>query len=183
MKSCFTAELTTACAILFIWVGCAHAPAAPCATPPPFHVTVVTGARLNPDAMGRSLPTLVRVLQLKGTTRLEDADFAGVFSRAADVLGEDLVRTDEFTVDPDSSDSRWIERDPKAAHVVAVGVFRQPTGTQWRSAVALGPVEPSLCNPQALNRIGTPRWGDAVLSFKMQDFAIESAATRAEASR
>ena len=130
--------------------------------------------RLNPDASGRSLPTLVQILQLKGLARLDQADFASVFQHAQETLGPDFLRVDELTIDPGGTDSRWFDRDPKTTHVVAVGVFRQPSGDQWRSPVALSPVPPEQCIPTAVARTGNPRRDDAQVQFDLEEFRISS---------
>jgi type VI secretion system VasD/TssJ family lipoprotein len=114
------------------------------------------------------------VLQLKGLTRLEGADFPAIFQRAQETLGPDLLRTDDFTVDPGSSEGRWFERDHKATHAVVVGVFRQPSGDQWRVALALPPVPPEQCVPTAPgSRTGIPRPGDAVLKVQLNEYRID----------
>ena len=153
-------------------VGCAHVGPA-CDPPPPFHVSVQATDRLNPDESGRPLPTLVRVLQLKSDARLAEADFSGVFQHADEVLKEDLLRTDEFTVDPGSTENRWYERDPKATVVAVVSVARQPTGTQWRALQPLPPATSDSCSA-GMVRTGLPKYGDAAFTFRLQEYRVDA---------
>jgi type VI secretion system VasD/TssJ family lipoprotein len=50
-------------------------------TPSPLDVVVTAAPRLNPDERGESLPTLVRLIQLKSAGKLESADFDQIVRR------------------------------------------------------------------------------------------------------
>lgn len=105
--------------------------------PVPLEVTVAAADRLNPDEQGQSLPTVVRVLQLKGTARLEGAEFDALYRRAKEVLAEDLLRVDELTVSPGQTVKLRLERDPAARAAVALCLFRRPAGLSWRAVAEL----------------------------------------------
>ena len=61
--------------------ACAARVIKPCDTPPPFRVVLDASEQLNPDARGRSLPTIVHVVQLKDSARLELAGFRDLWQR------------------------------------------------------------------------------------------------------
>lgn len=98
---------------------------------------IVGSDRLNPDSSGRSLPTIIRVYQLREIGSLEQSSFEDIWQRAPEVLGEDLVSQDEVTVYPRQTIERQFERDPAANYIVGVGIFRRPVGTTWRTVLAL----------------------------------------------
>lgn len=154
--------------------ACVHTPepAGPCATPPPFHVSLRASDRLNADSQGRSLPTVVRILQLKRTERLQAAEFAEVWSNPEDILGPDLLTSEEITIDPGQSVTRWPARHPDASSVAVVGLFRQPSGTAWRSIAPLPSVPAAQCTPDPKPRSGPPRTDDAQLGFFLEDFRV-----------
>ncbi len=157
--------------------GCAHTPSAPfhCDSPPPFHVSLQGAERLNPDPDGNALPTVVRVLQLSGSSRLENAQFNGLWQNPEEALGPDLIRMDEVTVDPGQTSGHWYNRDPKAKYVVAVGIFRQPSGDFWRAAVSLAPVSREQCVPPAgAARSGPPQRTDVQVVFRLEDYRIDA---------
>ena len=154
-------------------VACAHAGV--CDPPPPFYVTVQASERLNPDSAGRPLPTLVRVLQLQSAARLLEADFTSIFQRAEDTLKEDLLRADDFNVDPAGTESRGFERSPKAPAVAVVAVSRQPSGEQWRAIEVLPPPTAESCTA-GQGRSGLPRPTDTSFSFRIEDYRIDPVA-------
>lgn len=118
-------------------------PASPCALP----VTVDVSAteRSNPDEDGQPLPTVVRVLQLTHSVRVEEASFVQLWEQLDDTLGDQLIQKQEVTVFPGKVAHLNLELDPKARYLVGMGVFRQPTGTQWRSVLPL-PASERLCS-------------------------------------
>ena len=107
--------------------------------PPPFDIAITAGQRLNPDERGDSLPTLVRVLQLKSVSKLAGADFDQIYRVPKETLGEDLVRMDELFLSPGETAQRRIERDKAARALAVVPVVRRPTGKSWRTIVELPP--------------------------------------------
>lgn len=156
--------------------ACAHRPAGPsvCETPPSFNVVLEAADRLNVDSQGRSLPTLVRVLTLKSSSKLESADFTDLWNKPDDILGEDVLQVDELTVDPEQTLARWYPRSPKATHVALVALYRQPAGSAWRSVVTLPAVPPELCVEETQPRTGPARPKDAQVKFHLEDFRVDA---------
>jgi len=144
-----------------------------CETPPPFQVILDISEQVNPDPRGRSLPTVVQVLQLKDSVKLERAGFRDLWGRPKEFLGEDLLQTAEFTVAPGQKFQRWIQRDPKARFVLAMGHFRQPLGYSWRTVTVLEPVPEVFCFERPAGDQGEPRPGDVQLRYRLQGYQID----------
>ncbi|WP_414639183.1 type VI secretion system lipoprotein TssJ [Archangium sp.] len=145
----------------------------PCETPPPMQVVLDVSEQVNPDPRGRSLPTVVQVIQLKDSAKLERAGFRDLWGRPKEFLGEDLLQVAEFTVAPGQKVQRWIQRDPKARFILTMGHFRQPLGYSWRTVIALDPVLPPFCVERPAGDQGEPRPGDVQLRYRLQGYQID----------
>ncbi|MFL5417842.1 MAG: type VI secretion system lipoprotein TssJ [Myxococcales bacterium] len=108
-------------------------------TPAPIEVALQASDQLNPDEQGASLPTMVLVYQLKSAAKIETADFADVYRRPKESLGEDLLQADEVEITPGQSQTKTLARDKAAKALAVVAVVRRPAGPGWRSIVQLGP--------------------------------------------
>jgi type VI secretion system protein VasD len=126
-----TQRALAAAALLALAAGCAAGPAGG-AAPAPLRLTVTAAARLNPDEYGNSLPTAVRVYQLKSAARTGAADLAALLREPKEVLGEDLLGMDEVFVEPKGSAEKTIAREKDARAVMVVAVVRRPSGDGWR---------------------------------------------------
>ncbi|MET0402525.1 MAG: type VI secretion system lipoprotein TssJ, partial [Cystobacter sp.] len=128
--------------------------------------------RVNPDPRGRSMPTLVQVLQLRDSLRVEQSSFRSLWDKPEALLKEDLLQVAEFTVAPGQEVTRWIPRDPKAQFVVAMGLFRQPLGYSWRTLAVLPSVPKHLCTDEPVGQ-RAPRVTDEQLRFKLEGYQID----------
>lgn len=153
--------------------GCAKRIAQQCETPPPFHVVLDVSEQVNPDARGRSLPTVVQVLQLKDSARLERAGFRDLWGRSEELLKDDLLQTAEFVVAPGQTSQRWLQRDPKARFVLTMGQFRQPLGYSWRTVAVLPPVPEDQCVERPAGDQGQPKPGDQEFRYRLQGYQID----------
>lgn len=156
-----------ACALLTL-PACATNSAA-CA----FHARLEAAERVNPDARGNPLPTVVQLLQLKDSLKLERAGFQKLWTEPKDILGEDLLDSAEFIVAPGQTVELWVQRAPKARYVVAIGLFRQPLGYAWRAVEELRAVPEAQCSEKPLGSLGPPVHGDVQLNFKLQGYQID----------
>jgi type VI secretion system protein VasD len=156
----------------FLAVGCAHAPRPPCDNPPPVYFVLKGSDRLNPDEKGRPLVTQVLILQVKGTAKLEGAEFAELTTRPKEVLGDELLSINETTVEPAGTTSVGYRRDPKATAVVVVANFRQPSGFSWRATAKLPPVDVDRCPDQPVAPKDAPAPLDTLLSFSLEDVRV-----------
>lgn len=110
-----------------------------CELPSSSSLTIRGSEQLNPDADGRSLPTIVRVYQLRDIGSFEIASFEEVWQRPEAVLGDSLLSKDEVTLYPSQVVTRSFDRNPAANFVVAVGIFRRAVGNTWRTVMPLPP--------------------------------------------
>jgi len=102
-------------------------------------LTIVGGPSVNPNAQGRPSPVVVRIFELKAGKAFASADYAALFERPAQALGDDLVAQEEFVLRPGEIQHR--DR-ALAAPVRALGVaaaFRELDGASWQLLVALTP--------------------------------------------
>jgi type VI secretion system protein VasD len=130
--------------------GCSHAPPAPdappCATPEPLRVQLRASARLNPGEKGEALATVVRVYQVKGIGKLTGASFDDLLDHDKDTFGDDLLVVQELTVNPGDQIAPPVARHADANYVVAIALFRQPVGTNWRAVKKLWPANADHCH-------------------------------------
>jgi len=133
------------CTLLSACVACATtrpAPAPVCTAP--VVVRLEASEHLNPDAAGDALPTVVRLYQLRSPTRLETSDFQSVWTSSPETLGPDMVALQQLTLYPSQQTIARVALEKETQHLAGVAIFRQPTGTQWRSIVPL-PQAPRPC--------------------------------------
>lgn len=117
--------------------GCAGTQAPACEIPERGNLLIEATDRLNPNADGEALPTIVRIYQLSGLGSLELASFEDIWRSAEDTLGETLLVADEVTVYPGQRLRRTFERDPAANFIVGVAIVRRPAGLSWRTVLEL----------------------------------------------
>lgn len=127
-----------AAAFAAVTAACSLVPGVPSEPPPAaLRLRVVGGARLNPDEGGQSLPTAVRVYQLKGVAKVRGAELGALLRDSKEVLGEDLVSVDELFVDPGAVGERTFAIEKGVRAVAIVAVFRRPAGETWRDVIEL----------------------------------------------
>jgi len=165
--------LIVSCLMLWVCSACAAKRLDTCAEPPPFHLHLEASERVNPDPRGRSMPTVVQLLQLKDTLRAEQASFQKLWNKPEVLLEEDLLQVAEFTVPPGQTVERWIQRDPKARYVAVIGLFRQPLGYAWRTLTVLPSVPKNQCGQPPEGERGAPGATDEQLRFKLQGYQID----------
>jgi type VI secretion system protein VasD len=155
--------------------GCAHHQKGfRCELPPPLFLIVAAGNDLNPSERGEALPTLVRVMQLSSVAKADTYDPKDLWDRASETLGPDLIAQEEFTVEPGERILRWVNRRGLTNYLMAVALFRQPTGTDWRTVVPLAPIEEDECPAEAPPpRTGNPKPGDLKLQVSLDRFLIQ----------
>jgi type VI secretion system VasD/TssJ family lipoprotein len=165
----------TAAALIAAASGCAHAPppaVEPCTAPEPLRVGLRASPRLNPGEKGEALATVVRLYQLKGTAKLVGASFDDLLDHDRDTLGEDFVGVQEVTINPGDKLDPPAARNPDAAYVAAVALFRQPAATTWRAFKKLPAVNPQHCH--ATNDKGkSPPAADGAVRFFLDENRVE----------
>jgi len=165
-------------------LGCSHAapppaaatpatpPPPPCAAPEPLHVSLSASPRLNPGEKGEALATVVRIYQLKGVGKMMGVSFDDLLDHDKDTLGEDFLGMQEVTINPGDKLDPPIVRNADAHYVLAVALFRQPTGTTWKVTKRVNPPDPDYCHTPPPAK-GTQAANDSAVRLFLDENRIE----------
>lgn len=102
-------------------------------------------AALNTDDSAMnvlSVPTLVRVYQLRDSKALDKATYDSLLSHDERVLGDDLLDRRAVLVKPDEGAQLNVPMDPRARYVAVVGLFREPDAGTWRLTLTRDELDP-----------------------------------------
>lgn len=136
-----TLRVAAALSLLAV-AGCSLVPGREPGPPGPIRLQVTAGARLNPDEQGNSLPTAVRVYQLKGVGKTSSADLGALLREPKEVLGEDFLGVEEVFVEPNGAAQKTISREKDTRALMVVAVVRRPSGDGWRLVKELTSTDP-----------------------------------------
>jgi type VI secretion system protein VasD len=160
-------------AITCIVQGCgATIPPPSCTVPNAIELEIETSDRVNADADGRSLPTLVRTYQLSDLSRLQASSFEDIWEHAKETLGATLQAVEEFTMYPGQVNVRHLQRNAKADFVVGFAVFRNPIGAAWRTIQEL-PLAGDPCRAHN-DEHAAPRLSDLRIRMFLEEYRIDS---------
>ncbi len=108
-----------------------------CGAPPPppvLNLTIVGGADQNPDSAGRASPVAVRVYQLGGTAKFEQADVFALKDSEAKTLGpEEATGSQEFLVAPGDTKTVKIDLKPMVSSIGVAVMYRNIDQAKWRA--------------------------------------------------
>jgi type VI secretion system protein VasD len=151
--------------------ACSHPqPPSPCTTPEPLRVSLTASTRVNPGESGESLPTTVRLYQLKDTAKLVESTLDRILDGDKAVLGEDLVSMQELTVYPGERHAPAMIRGEGATVLAVVAMFRRPVGPSWRAIRKLPPPDPQHCH----GTVATPAaLAASQLKFTLEDSRVD----------
>ena len=155
-------------------LGCGASPPPTCAPPENVQLLVEASPRINVDASGTALPTVVTIHQLKELGEVELAAFEELWPSPTESLGDTLSSSDDMTIYPGHRSVHPLRRDPEARYLLAVGVVRRPTGNSWRAIVDL-PGPPVAHECERITAMG-PDFipPPAVLRFSLVGYRIET---------
>ena len=124
-------------------LGCSTVVAAP-KEPEPCKLQVVNMAilaspRINTTDQGDARPVQLRIYQLTTDVRLNNASFTQVWKDDKGILKDDLIKSEELSIYPDTRTDIRFERDEKALVIAAVALFREPKGRSWFMTMELPP--------------------------------------------
>jgi len=125
--------------VLHLQSGCGAAKVPAETAPVPIDVSVTGEAKLNPDDKEQSLPTVIRLYQLRSAGKVESAAFDQMYRQPKEVLGEDLLQMEELVLAPGTTVRRRLDRDKAAKVLLAMAVVRSPSGMTWRAIADLPP--------------------------------------------
>lgn len=95
-------------------------------------LAIQTTKNINPTDDGESLPTVIRVFQLRGELAIDGLDFDDLWAvEEASELGESFLQMQELTMFPDKDEVRDLPIEDEATHVVAAALVRKPAATSW----------------------------------------------------
>ncbi|MFP3518671.1 type VI secretion system lipoprotein TssJ [Pseudomonas sp. SIMBA_077] len=111
------------------------------------HLDFTSRAALNTDTTdmnAMSVPTLVRVYQLRDAKALEKASYDSVLSDDERLLSADLLDTHTVVVKPEEGAQLNVPLNKDAQFVAVVALFREPDtqGKTWRLLLTRNDLEP-----------------------------------------
>jgi type VI secretion system VasD/TssJ family lipoprotein len=111
----------------------------------PIELRLEAGPRINLDSRGNPLSVVVRTYQLKDLAEFSKltVERASSDRPAAELVGQDLVATSEFTVVPGATALRTESLKPETQYLAVVALFRQPDPQFWRVALAAKSLRPA----------------------------------------
>ena len=141
---------TLALFVMFVvGIGCGHAPTPVppvlCARHEPVSAILKASMNLNPDSAGRSLPTVVRILQLKNLIDLDKVEFQDLWDHERTRLSESFVAIHELTLNPGDETILPIDPLPEARYLAAIALFRTARSDWWRAHVEVPHVLERRC--------------------------------------
>jgi len=94
-------------------------------------VTVGAAPDVNPNSAGRPSPVVVRIYQLRTDTLFRAADFGKLYSEDQTILGQDLLRRDDYTLMPREQRTEEVELPDQAHAVCALAAFQSISTAEW----------------------------------------------------
>ena len=122
-------------ALLLTLAGCGGSP-----PPPVLKLTIAGSAEQNPDPTGRASPVAVRVYQLTGTGKFNQADvFALKDNEAKTLAGEEAGGSEQFLIAPGDTKTVTINLKPSVASIGIAVMYRDIDRAKWRATEAARP--------------------------------------------
>jgi type VI secretion system protein VasD len=103
------------------------------------NMSIMSSPRTNLTDLGDARPVQLRIYQLTTDVRLNNASFQQVWKDEKGALKDDLVKSEELSIYPDTRTDIRFERDEKALVIAAVALFREPKGRSWYMTMELPP--------------------------------------------
>jgi type VI secretion system protein VasD len=94
-------------------------------------LTVAAAPDVNPNSAGRPSPVVVRIYQLRTDTLFRAADFGKLYSEDQTILGQDLVRRDDYTLMPLEQRTVEVELPDQARVVCALAAYQSISTAEW----------------------------------------------------
>jgi type VI secretion system protein VasD len=116
-----------------------------CAAPPPpppptvVNLTLKALAGVNPGPDGQAAPVSVRVYQLETAAAFGNAEFFPLYNTDTTVLGQDLVKREEFVLAPGASKSETIMPMDRVKALGVFAGFRAFQSLPWRGSTDVPP--------------------------------------------
>lgn len=116
----------------------------PAQAPKPCDVQVVTlniyaADNINPNERGNPRPVWVKLYQLKGDVRMENATYDEILTKDKETLGEDFAKVDDVEIFPNDLVQVRFERMKEASFLAGVAMFHGPKGNSWKTFYTFPP--------------------------------------------
>jgi type VI secretion system VasD/TssJ family lipoprotein len=98
-------------------------------------VTLSSSELLNPDRNGKPLSVVVRLYQLSGKDKFEQATYQSLQKGDLKVLEGELVSRSEVTLHPNSQEVIKIAPAKNANYIGIMAMFRDPQAQRWRQII------------------------------------------------
>lgn len=93
--------------------------------------TVGAASDVNPNSAGRPSPVVVRVYQLRSDALFRAADFDKLYAEDQAILGQDLLRRDDYTLMPREQRTQEVELPDQARVICALAAFQSISTAEW----------------------------------------------------
>ncbi len=92
---------------------------------------------INPDALGHSLPVVVRILQLKDDNAFYQATYEQLWRDPKSLLSNDLLSEQDVMVIPSKPQKVILQKKKGAKYLAAVAIFRKGGNGPWRTIMPM----------------------------------------------
>ena len=104
-------------------------------------INITASTLLNPDINNRPSPVVIRIYELKSLGIYTESDFYGLFEDYESILGEDLISSEQFHLNP--GDTRIVKNSiaPETQYIAVIAAFRDINRAMWRDSIIISPEE------------------------------------------
>jgi type VI secretion system protein VasD len=155
----------------------------PPVAPTPCDVQMVTlniyaADNINPNDKGNPRPVVVKLYQLKGDVRMENATYDDILLKDKETLGEDLAKVDDVEIFPNDLVQVKFERIKDASVLAGVALFHGPKGTSWKTFYAFppSPAQGASCGGAAKGADAGAPQSDPKTAFFIESTKIDNGA-------
>jgi type VI secretion system protein VasD len=154
-------------------------PPLPPQKPDPCDVQIVTlqiyaDEMINPNQEELPRPVSVRLYQLTTDTKILNARYDDLLVRDKEILGDQLLKVDEFELFPNDQLEVKFERMPEASILAGVAFFRTPVGQSYKTYYEFPPMPntPEACAQGAADAAADPAAGKVPQAFPRTEFFL-----------
>ena len=104
-------------------------------------LTLSSSEILNPDRNGKPLSLVVRLYQLSGKEKFEQATYQALLKGDHKVLEGELLSKSEVTLHPNSREVMKIDPGKDALYIGIMALFREPQAQRWRQIIPVRDAE------------------------------------------
>ena len=100
-------------------------------------INITASTLLNPDINNRPSPVVIRIYELKSLGVYTESDFYGLFDDYESILGEDLISSEQFHLNP--GDTRIVKNSisPETQYIAVIAAFRDINRAMWRDSIII----------------------------------------------